>query len=84
MSKYALPPLLGQVANILAPELGEHMARAAVRTHLRKAGLEMIDFRAVHLADLASRLRPGLMVFLGGERTEALVAQVESLGKEKS
>jgi hypothetical protein len=76
-----LPALVGQVAGILAPEFGESMARAAVRVHLQKAGVSLTAFRKVHLADLASRLRPGLLVFLGAERTEALVTQVQDLAR---
>jgi len=59
------------------------MARAAVRVHLQKAGVAMADFRETHLTELATRLRPGLTVFLGAVHTEALVAQVKSLaGRE--
>jgi len=55
------------------------MARAAVRVHLQKAGVAQIAFRPRHLPDLASRLKPGLLVFLGAGRTAALLEAILGL-----
>jgi hypothetical protein len=76
-------PLFNEVMRLLAPDLGEPMARAAVRVHLSKAGVAVADFRPAHLTDLAARLRGGLKVFVGAERAESLVAAVENLGRSR-
>ncbi len=66
--------LFDQVVEVLAPGVGESMARASVDMHLKKAGLSREAFGPQHLEALVKALQPGLAVFVGKEDA-ALLAE---------
>jgi hypothetical protein len=80
-----MPPesVLDVIVRALAPLLGANMARAATRAHLEKLGIVGDKIDPVQLAKLLEAMRPGLNVFIGREKTEVVVGQVErDLAKE--
>ncbi len=76
--------LIDSVVAILAPELGNLIARAAVSMYLTKTGLTEADVKPQHLAALAQAVKPGLKTFVGGGRADALAAKIVALGEERA
>lgn len=73
----SIPPPPGPVeaiVRVLAPFLGEHMARAAVRTHAEKMGLGVRPPTPTEVEDLLDRLLTGLIVFVGRPKAERILA----------
>lgn len=71
--------IVERVVNTLSPYLGQMAARASVRMFLEKAGLTPSQVGAEHLDRLAETLKPGLKVFVGAAKAEALVAEIRRL-----
>ena len=76
----------GALVKILAPHLGETMARAAVDRHVQKLGLSEDRAGASDLQPLIDRLAQGLNVFLGRTQTIQVVEQMRRavLGEQRS
>jgi hypothetical protein len=77
---------LAEVARTVAPYLGETMAGAAVELHRQKLGIEGTHITGDQLNALMDRMRTGLTIFVGREKTERIVqdahAAVASLGAQ--
>ena len=67
------PATLEKLVSVLAPYLGEHMARAAVRSHAEKLGLGSRPPDPEQLEDLLEQLHRGLAVFVGRPKAEAIM-----------
>jgi hypothetical protein len=64
------------IGRVLAPYLGENMARAAVRGHADKLGLRPDRMNADDVERLLRAVGPGLGVFVGREKTGRILDEV--------
>lgn len=78
-----MPPSRGRpsetfdaMIRVLAPYLGENMARAAVYSHRDRLGLNQRELTRADVDGLLDRLGPGLVVFVGREKTEHILDEV--------
>ena len=63
---------------ILAPHIGEHMARASVAMHLQKLGLSGPTLTPAQAEPLIEKLGQGLNVFLGRAKAATLMVSMKS------
>ncbi len=66
------------LVSILAPYIGENMARASVGLHLQKLGLAGAPLTPGQVETLIDRLGQGLNVFLGKSKAAAVVASMKA------
>lgn len=74
-----MPPgmdALDAIARVLAPYLGENMARAAVRGHAQRLGLRGERPAEGEIERLLDALGPGLGVFVGRDKTQRILDEV--------
>ena len=70
-----------RIVAVLSPYLGATMAEASIRAHGQKLGIEGTTLDPEQLEALLAKLRGGLAVFVGREKTAAIVSRIrESLG----
>ncbi len=74
--------LLDRIIQVLTPDLGLTMARSSVRMFLKKENISVEDLDYKDLPTLASRLKPGLTVFVGNTKAEHLAAKIIGLKEE--
>ena len=63
-------------ARIMAPYLGENMARASVRAHCQKLGIDGGEVTREKAEALLAKLATGLSVFVGREKGAAIVGEI--------
>jgi len=68
--------VLEAAARIMTPYLGENMARASALAHVQKLGIQGGEMTKEQAEALLGKLAPGLNVFVGRERSSAIVAQI--------
>jgi SRSO17 transposase len=73
-----------KVVAILAPYLGEVTARASIKMYLKDLKLKADELDPDALEKLASKLKPGLKVFVGSDRATELTDQVRNLGSPQA
>ncbi|HEY2511838.1 MAG TPA: hypothetical protein VGI39_13310 [Polyangiaceae bacterium] len=79
------PPVTADVlARVLAPSVGDNMARAIARTQLEKLGISGSRLNPAQLQALTDALRPGLNVFVGKEAAERIVREVHAALRAES
>jgi hypothetical protein len=76
--------IFDKIVAILAPYLGDTTARASVKMYLKDLKLNADELDADALDKLASKLKPGLKVFVGSDRADELVNQVRNLGSSQA
>jgi hypothetical protein len=62
---------------VLAPYLGETMARASARTHCDKLGILGDEITAAEVEALVTKLASGLNVFVGRERAKGVLDEMK-------
>jgi hypothetical protein len=67
--------VLESVTRVVAPVLGETMARSAAKAHCEKLGVSG-EMTPQQVAALIDRMGMGLNVFVGRERSQAVVAEL--------
>ena len=72
--------LFDEIVKVLAPGVGESMARASVDMHLKKVGLSRTNFGPQHLEALVKALQPGLAVFVGKDDAALLAEKMLGFG----
>ncbi len=72
--------LFDEIVKVLAPGVGESMARASVDMHLKKVGLSRATFGPQHLEALVKALQPGLAVFVGKDDAALLAERLLAFG----
>jgi hypothetical protein len=60
----------------LTPYIGEHMARSAASAHCQKLGISDGKVTPEQLEQLVLRLEKGLHVFIGREKSAAVMAAI--------
>jgi hypothetical protein len=83
---WPLDAVVGAINRSVAPYLGQTMAQAAVEAHRLKLGIDGARITAAQLDGLMNRMRMGLAVFVGREKTESIMqeahAAIASLGAQ--
>jgi len=69
--------LLDVLAAVLAPYLGETMARASARTHCDKLGIRDDEVTAAQIDALIGKLASGLNVFVGREKAKGVLEEMK-------
>ncbi len=62
----------------VAPYLGETMARSATQAHREKLGIDGLEASEEQVEALLRKISSGLNVFVGRDRSSAIVAQVRA------
>ena len=68
--------VLETAARVMAPYLGENMARASARAHCQKLGIEGGQVTREKAEALLTKLATGLSVFVGREKAAAIVEEI--------
>ena len=70
---------------MVAPYLGENMARAAVRGHYKTVGISGDEVGATQIEALVGKIQSGLNVFVGQDKSAKIVGEImkaiEATGK---
>lgn len=64
---------VNEIVAALTPYLGEHMARSAALAHCQKLGIAGPEASAEQIEELVDRLQRGLHVFIGREKSTAVM-----------
>jgi hypothetical protein len=72
LTKEAVPIM----ARVLAPYVGDTMARSATEAHCQKLGVAGGSLDPEQLELLLARLGAGLNIFLGNDKSAAVIAEV--------
>jgi hypothetical protein len=71
------PEVLDALATVLAPYLGDTMARASARTHCDKLGLGEGEVTSAQVEALVGKLASGLNVFVGREKAAGVLEEMK-------
>lgn len=77
MTDLSASAVTGSLVSVLAPLLGENMARAGVQAQLQKVGAGQ-SLSASEVEALVEKLGRGLVVFLGRAKTATVVESMRS------
>jgi hypothetical protein len=75
--------ILAKIANAMAPYIGKTMAHSSIEMHCKKMGISSESMDGHQIDELLSRLALGLNIFIGRDKTVALVGEIRS-GMEMS
>jgi hypothetical protein len=64
------------MVNVLAPYIGDTMARSAADAHCQKLGIAAGDLGPEQLDVLLAKIGSGLNIFLGRDKSAAVVGEV--------
>jgi hypothetical protein len=64
------------IARVVAPYLGETMARAAAQAHCEKLGIIGDQMQPAQAEALIGKMGAGLNVFVGREKSNVVVAEI--------
>jgi reverse gyrase len=70
--------LFAEVTRLLAPVLGESMARASTRAHAEKLKINGNPVSPEQVEALLGKLGSGLVVFVGREKAKALAEELRT------
>ena len=70
--------VVAQIVKVLSPYLGATMAAASARTQCEKLGIAGETISAEQAAALIGKLGAGLTVFVGREKSAAVVAEIRN------
>lgn len=72
----ARAPLEAFVERTIAPFVGASLARASIRAHAERLGIDGADLSVEQLDTLLERLEKGLRVFVGTPRATTLITTI--------
>jgi len=72
----ARPPLEAFVERTIAPFVGATLARASIRAHAERLGIDGAELSAEQVGELLARLEKGLRVFVGSPKAAALITTI--------
>lgn len=70
--------VLKQIAEIITPYIGAMMARSSIDMHCKKLGIANGVIDRDQLDQLLRQLSLGLNIFIGRDKTEALMQEIRS------
>ena len=68
--------VLTTIVRVVSPYLGETMARSAAQAHCQKLGIEAERIQPGQVDALITKMAAGLNVFVGREKSSAIVAEL--------
>jgi hypothetical protein len=68
--------VLNAIVTVVAPYLGETMARSAAQAHRQKLGIDGLEASEEQIEALIRKISSGLNVFVGRDRSSAIVAEI--------
>ena len=68
--------VVSQIVEVLSPYLGATMAAASARAHCEKLGIAGREISAEQVEALIGKLGAGLSVFVGREKSAAVVSEI--------
>lgn len=71
------------ISNAMAPYIGKTMAQSSIEMHCKKMGISSESMDGHQVEELLNRLALGLNIFIGRDKTVALVSEIRS-GMETS
>ncbi len=73
------------ISAALTPYIGQMMARTSIEGHCKRLGIDMAKLDGSALDRLLHQIGLGLNVFIGGEKSEAVMRDLRaSIGRESS
>ncbi len=75
-------PLVKKIIEVLAPYLGDNMAWASIKMFTKEKKISLDEISSRHLPALAAKIEPGLRIFVGQVKAEALTSEIANLGKQ--
>ena len=75
-TKITVEALEGTIGQVVAPYIGETMARAAVRAHYEGLGIVGPEANGEQVDALIGKIRGGLNVFVGQEKSLKIVEEI--------
>jgi len=67
------------ILQVISPLIGESMARASLKAHCTKNGIDIADIKPRDLPTLAAGLGLGLACFIGRERANTISQTIREL-----
>jgi len=61
------------MVSVMAPYIGDTMARSATEVHCRKLGVQEATIEPEQIEQVLGRLEVGLHIFLGREKSESVI-----------
>ncbi len=71
--------VLEAIIEVIAPYLGPGMARSAVTAHAQKLGFDGAHLTADQIEILMTKIGAGLNIFVGREKSAAILAKVRQV-----
>jgi hypothetical protein len=68
--------VVGTIVRVVAPYLGEMMARSAAQVHCQKLGIAGDQMQPAQAEALIGKVAAGLNVFVGREKSAVVVAEL--------
>jgi hypothetical protein len=64
------------IEDVITPYIGQTMAKASTQVHCEKLGLAREQITTEEIESLLDRLRKAMLVFVGREKTEQILTQI--------
>ena len=74
--------LANSIFELISPLIGETMARASIKAHCKKTGIDFTAIKPQDLSDLAKGIGLGLVCFIGRERAQNVSQVILDLAKK--
>lgn len=74
--------LANSIFQIISPLVGETMARASIKAHCKKNGIDITDIKPQDLQALAEGISLGLACFIGRERAQNISQALLDIAKK--
>ncbi|HLA77827.1 MAG TPA: hypothetical protein VJU18_09645 [Vicinamibacteria bacterium] len=71
--------MLEAIIEVIAPYLGQGMARSAVTAHAQNLGFDGAHLRADQIEILMTKIGAGLNIFVGREKSATILAEVKQV-----
>ncbi len=75
--------MLTAIAEAISPYVGATMARSSVEAHCRRLGIEAAKLDRSQLDPLLKQIALGLNIFIGREKTDAVIISIRKALGEK-
>lgn len=71
--------VLETITGVIAPYLGQGMARSAVKAHAQKLGVDGPHITPEQIETLMAKIGAGLNIFVGREKSSAILEEVRQV-----
>ena len=70
--------ILTKIADIIAPYVGRLMAHSSIELHCKRLGIAGESMERTQLDALLKQLSLGLVIFIGRDKTDAVMREIRS------